>query len=97
MLPQSLKGEVLHQLHDDHGHQGVDRTLKLVQQRWYWPGMLKEILNYCQHCERCALAKAVYPKPKTSMGHLLASRPDQILAMDFTFLEPSTDGWENVF
>lgn len=30
------------------------------------------------------------------MGHLLASRPNQILAMDFTFLEPSADGRENV-
>lgn len=30
------------------------------------------------------------------MGHLLASRPNQILAMDFTCLEPATDGRENV-
>lgn len=96
VLPQSLKGEVLHQLHNDHGHQGLDRTLELVRQRCYWPGMLKEIQNYCQQCERCALAKAVYPKPKTTMGHLLASRPNQILAMDFTYLEPSADGRENV-
>lgn len=96
VLPQSLKGEVLHQLHNEHGHQGMDRTLDLVRQRCYWPGMTKEIENYCQQCERCALAKAVYPKPKTIMGHILASRPNQILAMDFTYLEPSADGRENV-
>ncbi|KAL1259055.1 hypothetical protein QQF64_009632 [Cirrhinus molitorella] len=30
------------------------------------------------------------------MGHLLASRPDEILAIDFTVLEPSSSGVENV-
>lgn len=30
------------------------------------------------------------------MGHLLASRPNQILAVDFTMLEPSKNGMENV-
>lgn len=30
------------------------------------------------------------------MGHLLASRPNQILAVDFTVLEPSRNGVENV-
>lgn len=30
------------------------------------------------------------------MGHLLASKPNQILAIDFTSLEPSSDGREHV-
>lgn len=30
------------------------------------------------------------------MGHLLASRPNEILALDFTLLEPSQNGVENV-
>ncbi|KAL2099270.1 hypothetical protein ACEWY4_005750 [Coilia grayii] len=30
------------------------------------------------------------------MGHLLASRPNEILAIDFTLLEPSRNGLENV-
>lgn len=30
------------------------------------------------------------------MGHLLASRPNKILAIDFTLLEPSRNGYENV-
>lgn len=30
------------------------------------------------------------------MGHLLASRPNEILAIDFTVLEPSRTGIENV-
>lgn len=37
-----------------------------------------------------------FPQAKVPMGHLLASRPNQILAIDFTLLEPSQDGKENV-
>lgn len=96
MVPHSLKNEVLHGLHNDHGHQGIDRTADLIRKRCYWPGMLKEVQDYCQQCERCAQAKAVYPKPKTTMGHLMAARPNQILAIDFSCLEPSVDGRENV-
>lgn len=32
LLPQVLKQEVLSQLHDHQGHQGIDRTFKLVRQ-----------------------------------------------------------------
>lgn len=80
VLPQSLKGEVLQQLHNDHGHHGMDRTVELVWQRCYWPGMLREIHNHCQQCESCALAKAVRPKPKTVMGDLLARPSTQAIA-----------------
>ncbi|KAI2650559.1 Retrovirus-related Pol polyprotein [Labeo rohita] len=37
-----------------------------------------------------------HPVACAPMGHLLASKPNQILAIDFTTLEPSSDGRENV-
>lgn len=89
LLPACLKDEVPHQLHHGHGHQGVERTTDLVRQRCYWPLMHKKIKDWCQQCERCTLAKASVPQTKAPMGHLLASKPNQILAIDFTLLEPS--------
>ncbi len=96
LLPQSLKEEVLRGLHDEHGHQGVERTFKLVRARCYWPGMFQDIETYCKQCERCIVAKAPVPKLVTEMGSLLARRPFEVVAMDFTVLEPSSDGKENV-
>lgn len=96
LLPACLKKEVLQQLHQGHGHQGIDRTTELVRQRCYWPQMYQDIKVWCQQCERCTLAKAPLPRPQVPMGHLLASRPNQIVAIDFTLLEPSRDGKENV-
>lgn len=96
LVPKCLQLKVLSSLHDAHGHQGVERTLQLVRSRCYWPYMDKDVEKYCSGCERCVLAKSVYPTVKPFMGSLQASRPHEILAIDFTVLEPSSDGRENV-
>ncbi|KAJ8390423.1 hypothetical protein AAFF_G00103580, partial [Aldrovandia affinis] len=96
LLPVSLREEVLQQLHQGHGHQGVERTTDLVRQRCYWPGLYQDVKDWCKQCDRCALAKPVHPTVRTPMGHLLASRPNQILAIDFSLLERARDGREQV-
>ncbi|KAK7921991.1 hypothetical protein WMY93_008893 [Mugilogobius chulae] len=96
LLPVALIEEVLTLLHQEHGHQGVERTLSLLQSRCYWPGMAKAVRQWCAHCERCQVAKDSRPPARTFMGHLLASRPNEILALDFTLLETAPNGLENV-
>ncbi|XP_034085120.1 uncharacterized protein K02A2.6-like isoform X2 [Gymnodraco acuticeps] len=96
LLPMCLHEELLNNLHDKHGHQGVRRTTDLARQRCYWPGMGADIENHCRSCQRCVLSKAVQPGVKTYQGTLLATQPMEILAIDFTLLEPATDGKENV-
>lgn len=44
----------------------------------------------------CAIAKSNQPPIRAPMGHLLASRPNQILPVDFTTLEQASDGREHV-
>ncbi|KAI3352779.1 hypothetical protein L3Q82_019358 [Scortum barcoo] len=96
LLPVALKQDTLNQLHQEHGHQGIERTTELVRQRCYWPGMSSDIKSWVQQCERCQVAKDSGRVPHSFMGHLLASRPNEILAIDFTLLEPSRSGFENV-
>ena len=96
LLPAALKDKVLMEVHQNHGHQGVGRTLELLRQRCYWPGMSSDVRRWCQTCERCQVAKDSGPPVRSFMGHLLASEPNEILAMDFTLLEPTHNGLENV-
>ena len=96
VLPAVLQQETLNLLHQEHGHQGVERTTDLVGQRCYWPGMSRDVKQWVLGCERCQVAKAAGSGFQSFMGHLLASRPNEILAMDFTLLEPSRNGYENV-
>ena len=96
VLPQSLYSVVLKQLHDFSGHQGIERTTQLVRSRCYWTTLTTDVNNYCQKCVRCRVAKEPTPKLKTYMSHVTAVRPLEIVAMDFTQLEKSTSGIENV-
>lgn len=96
LLPQCLKEEVLTSLHDDHGHQGIERTTELITERCFWPGMYQAIITHCQKCPRCITSKAVHPRVRTFPGNLMAARPLDVVAIDFTTLEKSSDGRENV-
>ncbi|KAL1277423.1 hypothetical protein QQF64_024096 [Cirrhinus molitorella] len=57
LLPQKLQREVFSSLHDNHGHQGKDRTAELVKRRCYWPGMMRDVEKWCRECQWCILAK----------------------------------------
>lgn len=96
LLPQCLQEEVLHSVHNDHGHQGTERTLQLLRSRCFWPSMGQDVEKWCHQCQRCTLGKAIQPKVRPYWGTLQASQPNEILAIDFTVLEPASDGRENV-
>ena len=95
LLPVSLKQQVLESVHDKLGHQGSQRTTLLARRYCYWATMLNDIEGYVKNCERCTLAKAG-KQPRTNMQHLLAKRPLEVVAMDFTLLEPGIGGRETV-
>jgi hypothetical protein len=95
-LPQSLIPLILQQLHDHAGHQGIERTVALIRERFYWPTIQTDVERYCKQCKRCILSKEPTPKVKPLMYHLIANRPLDIVAIDFTVLESSSSGIEIV-
>ena len=96
VVPQNTSKTILKQLHDDMGHQGIERTTQLARERYYWLDMTADILAYCKHCRRCSTAKAQVPADRAPLQPILATRPLEIVAMDFTVMEPAQDGRENV-
>ena len=82
--PHCLQTEVLRSVHDEQGHQGTEQTLQLLRSRCFWPGMAKNVEQWCQGCQRCVLGKAVQPKVRTYWSSMQATRPNEILAIDFT-------------
>ena len=94
LLPACLKEKVLSAVHDGAGHQSSEKTISLLRKRCFWSTMNKDVQSYCKQCQRCILAKT--RSVKTTMGSLEAKRPLEVLAMDYTLLEPGTNGIENV-
>ena len=96
VLPQRYHRKVLTALHDHMGHQGVDRTLDLLRERVYWPSMAKDAQNWVTNCRRCQIARGDYNQPKPTIGHLEAHNPLDLVCLDFTKIDPSKTGKENV-
>ena len=71
--------------HREAAHQGQCRSLSLMQERFWWPGMARDLRNRikkCGHCRKFEAAPPVVPlKPLTCSG------PGELLHMDFTSIE----------
>ncbi|MCG7878772.1 MAG: DDE-type integrase/transposase/recombinase, partial [Candidatus Thiodiazotropha endolucinida] len=96
ITPECMKAAILSSVHDQLGHQGVERTHALLKERCFWLGMQADVKQWIETCERCVVAKAPVPTVKPPITNLLAERPLDIVAMDFTQLEKASDGRENV-
>ena len=84
MLPENLKSQVMDAVHDQMGHQAVEKTLALVRVRCFW-----------YSCKRCTLSK-MGRKLTPTIGSFSAKIPLKVLAMGYTLLEPISNGVENV-
>ena len=47
VLPKSFRPKVLVLAHERLGHLGARRVRALLRQRFTWPGMGQDIINYC--------------------------------------------------
>ena len=93
VLPSILRQEVLSHMHQGHGHQAFDRTYSLLKMKCYWPKMGRDLENWISNCDRCILAREV--KIRTPLGTIQASRPLEVVAVDYTLLDKSSSGYEN--
>lgn len=86
---------VLHTLHDDSGHLGVDRTTELLANRFYWPRMTNDISDYIKNCGRCITRKSL-PQRAAPLGQIRSTGPLDLVCIDFLSVEPDTQGIANV-
>ena len=94
VLPQQYHHEVLIALHVCMGHQGIDRTMDLLQERVYWPSMAKDAKNWVTNCRHCQIARGNYNQPKPKISHLESHNPLDLVCLDFTKIDPSKTGKE---
>ena len=96
VLPQRYHKKILQSLHNDLGHQGIDRTLDLLRERVYWHTMTQDASSWVEQCRCCQVAKGDYNIPKPKYGHLITHNPLNLVCLDFTKVDPSKWGKENI-
>ena len=65
VLSKNFVCKVILACHDDHGHLGMERTLGLLQERFFWPKMADEVCTHIHTCDRCVNFKQ--PQEKSEM------------------------------
>ena len=58
--------------------------------------MAKDAQDWVTNCRRCQIARGDYNQPKPKIGHLEAHNPLDLVCLDFTKIDPSKTGKENV-
>ena len=58
--------------------------------------MFQDVTKYVKECPRCQIAKGDYTEPNTIPGVIIANNPMDLVCIDFTKVDPSKDGKENI-
>ena len=94
VVPKTHRHKAILGCHDDIGHQGRVRTLSLLRERFFWPGMQVEATQHIAKCSRCLKRKST---PQVNpLQPILASQPMELVHLDYLTLEPSKGNIENV-
>ena len=96
VLPHCLHQSVLQSLHNDNGHQGLQRIVKLLHSKVYCLSMFMDTDHWLSQCERCHITKGDYTEPKTQQGSSIAHQPLELLCIDFTKADVANGGKENI-
>ena len=89
-LPKPYRKEALEGCHDNVGHFGLDRTLDLLRDRFYWPHMMEEAKEYVSSCKRCQMAKG--KQQLAPLQPYYAGAPMELVHMDYLTIEHGKTG-----
>ena len=94
VVPKAFRSRALAGCHNDVGHQGRMRTLSLLRERFFWPGMQTEAIQHVLKCTRCLRRKT--PPHVAPLQPIHVTQPLELVHMDYLSLEPSKGNIENV-
>ena len=85
VVPQIHRNAALDRCHCEAAHQGQSRSLSLMQERFWWPGMARDLRNHIRKCGWCKKFEAT--PPVAPLRPLACSGPGELLHVDFTSIE----------
>jgi hypothetical protein len=72
------------------GHFGVEKTVAVLQQHFYWPKLRQDVNKYIRSCTACAISKPTTKKQGMYTPLPTPDRPWESISMDYMSGLPST-------
>ncbi len=94
-VPRTQRTPLIHSTHTSlgTGHPGVNNTLSLLRDRFWWPNMARDVRRFVQGCPDCAISKSPRHLPAGKLLPLpIPNRPWSHLGVDFITDLPASDG-----
>ena len=85
VLPKKYHVEAMEACHDSVRHLGIERTLSLLRDRFYWSNMAKDVENYVKTCPHCLRFKKL--PEKATLNPIKTSRPLELVHIDYLTIE----------
>ncbi|KAL0180227.1 hypothetical protein M9458_025669, partial [Cirrhinus mrigala] len=98
-VPRDLRSRVLSEVHSvpSSGHPGIEATLHLLRNRFWWPTMRLDTINFIKACAACNTAKVPRRLPAGLLQPLpIPQRPWSHIAVDFVTDLPPSNGYTTI-
>jgi len=73
------------------GHRGIDATLSVIRESFYWSTMYQDVSQLVKTCYHCLVSRSggVIPRP---LGHALhGKKPNEVIHIDYLYLGKGTE------
>lgn len=95
ILPEKYKDTVLKALHDEMGHQGVERTTLFVRDRFFWPQMQKEMEHYVVFVS-CLKGKKPSRETRAPLISIVTTQTFELVSVDFLHADKCSGEYEYI-
>ncbi len=91
-VPKPLRFQLFQQVHSL-SHPGPSATLRLIKDRYIWPGINTEVKLWAKHCEECQRGK-IWRHTKTPVGHIPTNARFHTVHIDLVGPLPPSSGYQ---
>ena len=84
VMPVAFRKKTILACHDQFGHLGMDKTLVLLQEHFFWPKMNDDVHHHIHNCDHCLPFKQI--PEQAPMEPIETSYPMELVHMDFSVI-----------
>nr|CAH8829254.1 unnamed protein product [Trichobilharzia regenti] len=82
LVPTVKVPELISQVHHQLGHAGQQKTEHAIRQRFWWPLIHHDVMEFCRNCAICAQIKQPKPTPRAPLVPMLTEAPNHRVGVD---------------